>query len=336
MPPAVLVLESFLDLASSPRERSLDETSSPVRSHAPASLAGVTIQERDSEPLLPRNRYIGRPEAVQTGAGALFKRDGAVQLSSTASLHKRSSSLAPNYSQKVTLGVIAAYVVIISVLWVTPVVKWVLWPFKMLIVAWHEFSHAATGCCTGAKIKSISLDPREGGVTMMAGGISAITLPAGYLGSSLIGAALIFCGFDITASKVAAIIVGVSFLFTAWWSRRDWLTILTILIATGLIVGFFFIAHGQALRWYMLFLGVMSCLYSVYDILDDLILRKVNESDASVFAKRYGGSSQCWGVIWGLISLGFMAAAIVAGLAVFKEDFAVQEDMAKSFLPTRS
>lgn len=53
----------------------------------------------------------------------------------------------------------------------------------MLIVAIHEFSHAATGCCTGAKIKSISLDPREGGVTMMAGGIAAITLPAGYLGS---------------------------------------------------------------------------------------------------------------------------------------------------------
>lgn len=54
---------------------------------------------------------------------------------------------------------------------------------QMLIVAIHEFSHAATGCCTGAKIKSISLDPREGGVTMMAGGIAAITLPAGYLGS---------------------------------------------------------------------------------------------------------------------------------------------------------
>ena len=40
---------------------------------------------------------------------------------------------------------------------------------------------------------------------------------------------------------------------------------MTILIATGLIVGFFFIAHGQALRWYMLFLGVMSSLYSVYE-----------------------------------------------------------------------
>lgn len=44
---------------------------------------------------------------------------------------------------------------------------------------------------------------------------------------------------------------------------------MTILIATGLIVAFFFIAHGQALRWYMLFLGVMSSLYSVYDILGE-------------------------------------------------------------------
>ncbi|TKA55726.1 hypothetical protein B0A53_02862 [Rhodotorula sp. CCFEE 5036] len=335
MPPAAVLLESYLDLAP-PREPSLDQLASPVHTSAPPSSTDSTAQTLEAEQLVPRNRYIDRPQELRPPALALAKRDGAVQPSLTASLDKRSSSLAPNYSQKVTLGVIAAYAVVISVLWITPVVKWILWPFKMLIVAIHEFSHAATGCCTGAKIKSISLDPREGGVTMMAGGIAAITLPAGYLGSSLFGAVLIFCGFDITASKITAIIVGVCFLITLWWSRRDWLSIVTILIAIGLIVAFFFVAHGQALRWYMLFLGVMSSLYSVYDILDDLILRKVNESDASVFAKRYGGSSQCWGVLWGIVSLGFMAAGIVAGLAVFKEDFAVQEDMAKSFLPTRT
>ncbi|GAA5986123.1 hypothetical protein JCM10908_006419 [Rhodotorula pacifica] len=334
MAPAALLLESYLDLVPL-RDLSLDKTSRLVSDSSTAPGASPVSPKLVGEALVPRNRRIGQPAPYQEAAQAWSKRDGAVQPSLPASLHKRSTSLAPNYSQKVTLGVIAAYAVIISVLWITPVLKWVLWPFKMLTVAFHEFSHAATGCCTGAKIKSISLDPREGGVTMMAGGIGAITLPAGYLGSSFIGALLIFCGFDITASKVAAIIVGVCFLITLWWSRRDWLTIVTILIATGLIVAFFFIAHGQALRWYMLFLGVMSSLYSVYDILDDLIMRKVNESDASAFAKRYGGSSQCWGVIWGIISLGFMAAGIVAGLAVFKEDFAVQEDMAKSFLPTR-
>jgi len=78
----------------------------------------------------------------------------------------------------------------------------------------------------------------------------------------------------------------------------------------------------------------MSSLYSVWDICDDLILRKVNSSDASVFAKRYGGSSQCWGVIWSLISLTFMVFGILAGLAAFKQDFKQQQDDSKDFIPT--
>lgn len=83
----------------------------------------------------------------------------------------------------------------------------------------------------------------------MQGGMSAVTLPAGYLGSSIIGALLIFAGFDIVASKVASIVLGVCFLLTLWWARRDWLTIVTVLLAVGLLVACWFIAHGEALRW---------------------------------------------------------------------------------------
>jgi Peptidase M50B-like len=79
----------------------------------------------------------------------------------------------------------------------------------------------------------------------------------------------------------------------------------------------------------------MSCLYSVWDICDDLILRKVNTSDASVFAERYGGSSQCWGVIWSLVAVAFMAVAIVAGLAAFNESFSQQESDSSHFIPTK-
>lgn len=87
----------------------------------------------------------------------------------------------------------------------------------------HEFSHAAVGCCTGARIESVTVEPNEGGLTRMRGGIPSCTLPAGYLGSSLvrfcattttntiifnidifvcnnqIGALLIFAGFDTRA-----------------------------------------------------------------------------------------------------------------------------------------
>ncbi|KAG7288912.1 hypothetical protein NEMBOFW57_005272 [Staphylotrichum longicolle] len=243
--------------------------------------------------------------------------------------------LSVNDAQKVTLGIIAAYVVAIALLWNLPYIRWVLWPFKMLVIAFHEFGHAIACVLTGGHVKSISLDPREGGVTHMQGGRNAITLPAGYLGSSLIGALLTFAGFNINASKIASIVVGVCFLLTLWWGRRDWLTVGTVLAAVGLLVGCWFIAHAEALRFVVLFIGVMSSLYSVWDICDDLILRKVNSSDASVFAQRYGGSSQCWGVIWSIISLGFMAAGIVAGIAAFPQSAAQQREDSQHFIPTR-
>lgn len=78
----------------------------------------------------------------------------------------------------------------------------------------------------------------------------------------------------------------------------------------------------------------MSSLYSVWDICDDLILRKVNASDASVFAKRYGGSSQCWGVIWSVVSLVFMIGGIIAALAAFPQDWEQQQKDSQNFIPT--
>ena len=101
----------------------------------------------------------------------------------------------------------------------------------MLVIAFHEFGHAITVLLTGGRVKSITLSPNEGGATHHIGGADAIVLPAGYLGSSIIGALLTFCGFNIVASKVASIVLGVCFLLTLWWGKRDWLTILTVLLA---------------------------------------------------------------------------------------------------------
>ena len=39
--------------------------------------------------------------------------------------------LSVNGTQKATLGVIAAYVVVIALLWNLPYVRWSLWPFKV-------------------------------------------------------------------------------------------------------------------------------------------------------------------------------------------------------------
>ena len=119
----------------------------------------------------------------------------------------------------------------------------------MLVIAFHEFGHAITCLLTGGRVISITLNPNEGGETQMKGGRQAFTLPAGYLGSSIIGALLTFCGFDIIASKVASFALGICFLLTLWWGKKDWLTIATILLAVGLLVACWFIAHAEPLRF---------------------------------------------------------------------------------------
>ena len=63
----------------------------------------------------------------------------------------------------------------------------------------------------------------------MSGGIQWLTLPAGYLGSGLIGAALIACGFDTNASKVASLVLAVFFIFTLWWARSNLLCVVFVL-----------------------------------------------------------------------------------------------------------
>ncbi len=71
--------------------------------------------------------------------------------------------------------------------WYTPVV----YPLKIFVVLLHELSHAVALWVTGGTVESISLDPRQGGVTLGRGGIAFITLSAGYLGSLAFGALLV-------------------------------------------------------------------------------------------------------------------------------------------------
>jgi hypothetical protein len=184
---------------------------------------------------------------------------------------------------KDTLYVAIGYSIGILVLWNIPYLQKLLWPFKILTVALHEFGHASAGYMTGAKIEAITLDPEEGGLTKMRGGNPYITLPAGYIGSTFWGSLMVFAGFNATASKITAVIVMLCMALTIFWAR-NWLA---IVINTGFmaVIIALWVFNDRFLSYFILFLGVMSALYSLWDIVDDLIKRRVNESDASQFSR---------------------------------------------------
>lgn len=155
----------------------------------------------------------------------------------------------------------------------------------------------------------------------MRGGNPYVTLPAGYLGSNIFGALMVFAGFNTNASKYAAGVVAVAMFITLIFAR-NWLAGITAVVFGGIIGFLWWFENAAYLRLFILFLGVMSCLYSLWDIVDDLITRRVNESDASKYARiccKGCMPPQAWGVIWFLVSLLFLAGAIIGAMAAFKD-----------------
>ncbi len=69
-------------------------------------------------------------EVLRNAKGALLATGlDIAKRSAQNSLSRRSLSVTS--TQKVTLGIIAVYVVVIALLWTLPYVRWTLWPFKV-------------------------------------------------------------------------------------------------------------------------------------------------------------------------------------------------------------
>ncbi|KAB2611888.1 hypothetical protein D8674_019920 [Pyrus ussuriensis x Pyrus communis] len=220
------------------------------------------------------------------------------------------------HDQVVFLATIGVFTVVILVLWRTILLT----PFKLITVFLHEASHAIACILTCGKVEGIQVHADEGGVTQTRGGIYWLILPAGYLGSSFWGMALILASTNLLTARIAAGCLGVA-LLVVLFVAKNW-------TLRGLCIGFIvFLAiiwvlqeftKVRVLRYVILFIGVMNSLFSVYDIYDDLISRRVNSSDAEKFAEvcPCPCNGVGWGVIWGLISFIFLSASVYLGLVI--------------------
>jgi len=116
---------------------------------------------------------------------------------------------------------------------------------------------------------------------------------------------------------------------------RDKLTIVLTLCYEGLLIGFWFIDHGQALRWYCLFIGVMNILFVIWDVADDRFFHKTNDSDATQFSILYPAiGPHVWATFWIIFQLVFLAGFATLGIYVFKLTTEQMDAQAASFLPT--
>ncbi|KAI0821554.1 peptidase M50B-like-domain-containing protein [Irpex lacteus] len=242
--------------------------------------------------------------------------------------------LQPTHDQVPTLYVIVVFAVVIFAFWNIPGARVIINPLKLFTIGWHELCHIIAAILTGGSVVRVCIDPDLGGATNVEGGVPLIILSAGYIGSSLFGGVLIMAGFDTLVSKIMSFIIGIG-LLCPLVQVRDKLTILLTLCYEGLLVGFWFIDHAQALRWYCLFLGVMNALYVVWDIADDKYFRKANDSDATQFWVLYPSiGAHIWALLWLIFELGVITGFVLVGIVCFKYDRDQMYAQAAEFLPT--
>ena len=200
--------------------------------------------------------------------------------------------------------------VVVLALWNTPVVV----PLKILIVFFHELSHAIAAWMTGGSVDSISLSPQQGGLTVTRGGNVFLTMSAGYLGSLLIGVLVFLVAVRSHADRVLMGVLGAVMLLVAALFIREWFA-LAFTVGTGLVMlaSARYVPHEMndlALR----VIGLTSMIYVPLDIFSDTIARSGIRSDAYMLAERFGGATVIWGGLWLLISLAVIGVCFRYGL----------------------
>ncbi|KAM7268353.1 hypothetical protein ACFE04_010519 [Oxalis oulophora] len=221
-----------------------------------------------------------------------------------------------NHDQKAFLITIGIFTVVILALWRT----FLLTPFKLITVFLHEASHAIACILTCGKVEGIQVHANEGGVTQTRGGVYWLILPAGYLGSSFWGMLLILASTNLLTARIAAGCLGLALLIVLFIAK-NW-TLRGLCIGFMVFLAVVWVLQEETtihiLRYVILFIGVMNSLFSVYDIYDDTISRRVHSSDAEKFAEVCPcPCTGCgWGVIWGLISCIFLCASMYLGLVI--------------------
>ena len=175
-------------------------------------------------------------------------------------------------------------------------------PLKILVVFLHEMSHALAALLTGGSVEQISISAQQGGFAVTRGGNLFAILSAGYLGSLILGAALLMVALRSKADRAVTAALGAIMLLVTLVYVRDLFAVVFCVVAGLVLLGMArFLGHAAndlALR----LIGLTSLIYVPYDIFDDTIRRSTLRSDAYMLAEAFGGTAMIWGGIWLVLS----------------------------------
>ncbi|MES1227848.1 MAG: M50 family metallopeptidase [Armatimonadota bacterium] len=210
-----------------------------------------------------------------------------------------------------TLLIVAG--VVSLVIWVIPAFRFILWPLTLFNTFIHELSHAAMTVCTGGMVESISINRTGSGVTLTLGGIGFLIASAGYLGSAVVGGAVLALARTRQSARVVCyvlcLVLVTSLVLVVRGDPVGW----AVGLAWAAILGVSSrIMPAPWLIFFTRFLGFQLALTALHSLSDLLIISTDGSqaTDAANIQAMTGIPALATSLVWALASLACIGFAI--------------------------
>jgi len=211
--------------------------------------------------------------------------------------------------------------------WNSPVV----YPIKVFTTVLHESGHVLAALLTGGSISdvdgsdpdnpsSFSISSDMSGFCKISGGMRCLVIPAGYVGSIVLGLLIFIVALKTRLSRLLAFTIGIGMVAIALFYVRTTFG-LSFMLAFG--VGMMAIARyapSKINKVFLEFLGITSALYAFINIKEYLVMlyiasstqksaatakffEEISKSDAYTMSQIIPFPPVVWGVIWGLFAI---------------------------------
>lgn len=204
--------------------------------------------------------------------------------------------------------------VLMVALWETQAIL----PLRLLVVFFHELSHALMTWFTGGQLAEFIVNADVSGHVKSRGGNYFLILQAGYLGSLLIGAGIFAIAVRSRWDKALVAALGVTLIVIVLMSRDSVFTLFAGLFAGAVLIALSRFASTAGNDLALRLIGLASMISVPRSLWFHTISWSGRssgaQSDAHYLAEAYGGLVIFWGGIWLLISLAVIATTLRRGL----------------------
>lgn len=208
-----------------------------------------------------------------------------------------------------------ALAVLSVLLWRLPIVSVLFYPFRLFTTFVHELSHGLAAVISGGEFHRVYIHLGRDGLALVRGGSMLLVASAGYLGSALFGAALLFMVASALADRTLLVLLGGALLLLSLIFVRNLFGVVAGLLLAAALVAAGLYMPERYVTWLLAFLAIQTALSALDNV---VVLMRISlrgrstafPSDAQVLAQHTGIPAIMWALLWCLMALGLIVVAV--------------------------